>query len=278
MKWNDGVMLAFAATMGFITGILIAAPVLESHSVRLLDGSGRLQWETLFTGAAAILAAFLTVRTIGEQIQQARDSEADARRRRERAARTALPMALIEFTDYIKSVITLLCSLRVLRVGLLGLDRELAEQILARDDFHQPRLPEAVLHVFKECTEFASDRAAEEFVLFMRTFQIQYSRASAIFWGLGAVDSGHVVVWPNIGGCIAKAGELLVRGNDLLAYARFRRLRRNPITAQDIESALNETACRDDAVEIANNWQNIYSREDQTVAAYIEARYEPDAG
>jgi len=276
MRWNDSMMLAFATTMGIIAGALIVAPCLEAHSIRFLDNDGRLQWEVLSTGIAAIFAALVTVRKIGEQIQQAKDSDSDALKRRERAARTALPMALVEFVAYTKSVISVLCRLRVCRIGAHEINRELAAQMVAGDDFNQPKLPESVLSVFKECTEFASDRAAEEFMLIIRDFQIQHSRTAAVLSDLGVVDSGHVVLWMNIEGCIAIAAELLVRANDLLAYARFRRLRRNPITALDIEGALNGADCNDGAAEIANNWQQIYSKEDQAMTTYIEARYEPD--
>ena len=85
----------------FAIGIVFGWITDDNHETirQLFLGEGRIEWETLVTGLAAIIAAFMTVRKLNDQIKQANDIEADHTRRRERAARAELPMSLVEFTD-----------------------------------------------------------------------------------------------------------------------------------------------------------------------------------
>jgi hypothetical protein len=149
----------------------------------------------------------------------------------------------------------------------------LATQLLPSEE---PKLSPDVLGVFKECIEFASVRAANEFMILIRDFQIQHSRVQGLLLALGAPDSGEQVLWLNVESALAGCAELFVRGNDLFAYARFRKLRRNPISLPDIENALHGARYQGNIAEIGQYWQNIYSDSDSLMATFVEGRYEDD--
>lgn len=146
MKWNDAVLLTFGLTMGVVVGAILEASALPYKL--LLGNDGRLQWETLLTGVAALAAATLTVAKLNDQIRQTEQLASDQRQRRQRAARAVLPLALSELSDYAKACMIGLNDLRPCFQSDGSLDRLQVSKI--GTTWTMPSLPENILSVFKE--------------------------------------------------------------------------------------------------------------------------------
>jgi hypothetical protein len=125
MKWNDCNLIAFGFVMGGVSGCVLEAAL---PSKLFLDPDGRLQWETLFTGVVAIVAALSTTRSLRPQIHQTQELADDRRRRRARAARATLPLALSQLAQYAISGIKELYDLRTYFRADGSLDRIQGEQ------------------------------------------------------------------------------------------------------------------------------------------------------
>src|SRR4051794_8372567 len=65
-------------------------------------------WQTLIAGMLALLGAYLTVKQIGRQINQANTSEERRRQREEDAAKAILPLSLSEIPAYCNECLQLL--------------------------------------------------------------------------------------------------------------------------------------------------------------------------
>ena len=110
-------------------------------------------------------------------------------------------------------------------------------------------------------------------MILTRKFQIQYSRMNQTLSNFRSQEPGSLVIWINIENDIADAAELNVIANDLLAYARYNAFRRYPIRAADIEGTLAGTTAYEDASEIAQNWEKVYSKREDVMGVYMEERY-----
>ena len=61
-------------------------------------------WQTMWAGGAAVVAAYFSIRAVRDQIQQAADLETDRRVRAFAAARARMPAALNLLCDYAQSI------------------------------------------------------------------------------------------------------------------------------------------------------------------------------
>jgi hypothetical protein len=112
MKWNENTLIIFGVVMGLVIGAVYDEAAGGAYYKFLLGTDGRLQWEILATGIAALVAARWTVAKISDQIKQTERLATDRRRRRERAALAMLPLALSEFANYATACINGLYALR----------------------------------------------------------------------------------------------------------------------------------------------------------------------
>jgi hypothetical protein len=262
MKWNDCNLIIFGLVMGAVLG----APVLEALALPntlYLGSDGRLQWEILLTGVAALLAAGGTIFMLNRQIRQTGEIATDQRRRRARAARAILPLALSEVAEYATACINGLYALRTSfrQDGSLDQSHAIAPWTL-------PRLPENVLSSLKECIEFVDDTAAETMTNLIRHFQVQNSGIASTMARLRLNDGVHLVMWANIEKIVVDAAELHARASVLFPFARGDDHRILKISRSDIYTALFVAGCfntLEEIAQLADEWQRVFSQD--TVAA-----------
>jgi hypothetical protein len=237
MKWNDWNLIIFGGVMGVVIGGVAVAAILADIPAKLFLGNdGRLQWETLVTGLSALAAAAWTVRKLSQQIRLTEKIENDHRRRRERAARALLPLALAEFVDYATACMT---SFRGLARYLPldgGFDRETAAEAASR--WITPKLSENALIVLRECTELADDAPAEAIGGLLRQYQVQRARMENNIYRLRVNGQGHIITRLNVDQAIRDAAEIYGRTAILYPFARTGRLERSKVESQDIRTAL----------------------------------------
>jgi hypothetical protein len=69
MRWNDWNLIAFGFVMGGVSGGVLEA-ALPFISKALVGSDGRVQWETLLAGIAAVVAAAFTVGKLRQRMEQ----------------------------------------------------------------------------------------------------------------------------------------------------------------------------------------------------------------
>jgi hypothetical protein len=221
-----------------------------------LGSDDRLQWETLLTGGAAVLAALFTIRKINEQIRQTGQLAADQRNRKARAARAMLPLALSEITEYATACINGLLALQPLFLDESALDRSPAHSDLS--SWTLPRLPENVLPLLKECIEYSDDRPAEAMRDMVRHFQVQNTRLIEDLSRLRLNDGVHLLLWQHIVERIQDSAELCARAAILFPFSRGSQPQDFDIDRSHIYSALVVTRSMLDLGKIealADGWQ-----------------------
>lgn len=229
-------------------------------SKRLFLGSdGRVEWETLVTGIVAVLVAALTVRKLSEQIRQTERLAADQRKRRARAARAMLPLALSEIADYATACIQGLYALHSCFRPNGALNQPQVEGSLAA--WTSPRLPENVLFLLKECIEFSDDGPAEAMAELVRHFQVQNSRILDNISRIRLNDGVHLVLWANIEQDIQDAAELYARASVLFPFSKGSASQASDLGRQLIHNALMVAGCFNNLGEIdalSDRWERAF--------------------
>jgi hypothetical protein len=225
---------------------------------RLSDqvSANTIQWETLVTGVGAVVAAYFTVRSLRQQIHQTRELADDQRRRRARAARATLPLALSQLTQYATSCIKELCDLRPCFQADGSVDRVQGEQRFAA--WKLPHLPENILSSLQECIEFVDDEAAQAIVELIRHLQLQTSRLTDYISRFQLNDGVQLLIRANIDQAMWDAAEVHARTSTLFPFSRGYPTGSFTVTRNRICEALRLARCFDDDHEIdelADKWQ-----------------------
>jgi hypothetical protein len=190
------------------------------------------------------------------QILQTEQLAADQRKRRARAARAMLPLALSELAGHATACIQGLYNLRPYFQSNGSLDRSQTGN--RPSTWTVPRLPENVLSLLKECIEFSDDSPAEMMTKLIRHFQVQNSRLTEDMSRFRLNDGVRLLVWANIQLAIGDAAELYARAGALYPFARGDALKVLDISRANIYNALFVAGCCDTLEEIdalANEWQ-----------------------
>jgi hypothetical protein len=246
MKCKDWHLIIFGLVTGTILGGVYGAVLADAVPKKLVLGNdGRLQWETLLTGVAALGAAWWTVGKLGVQIRLTERLAADQRRRRERAARALLPLALAELSDYSRACMIGLKTLLPYFTPDGSLNRETASD--AGDKWSLSSPPENVIAIFKECMEFVEDEPYELLAALLRHLQVQKSRLEDNINWLRANDGVHLLLKYNISQAIRDAAEIHARIGVLYPFAREGALHSHAVESMDIRTALLIARCFDDA-------------------------------
>jgi hypothetical protein len=245
MRWDDwcGALRAPLATL---------AP----SKALFLGSDGRLQWEGLLTGFAAVLVAALTIAKLSQQIRQTGELAVDQRQRRSRATRAMLPLALSEIADYATVCINRLYALKPCFQPDGSLDRSKADHGPAK--WVTPRMPENVLSVLKECIEFSDDGPARAMTDLVRHFQVQNFRLSEDISRIRLNDGVHLLLWANIEQNIQDAAELYARASALFPFSRSNVHQTFDLGPPLIYNALFAAGCFRNLGEIdalADRWQ-----------------------
>lgn len=144
--------------------------------------------------------------------------EDDRRRRRERAARATLPLALTELCGY-----AIRCMEGVERIrecvradGNLDRGRALA----VANELAAPEIPLDALAVIKECIEYSDDVAAEAMAVLMRHIQLHHTRLGDLLARLQSSQRERIVLAINVDTALLDAAEIYARSEALFGFAR----------------------------------------------------------
>jgi hypothetical protein len=248
LKWNENTLIIFGAVIGVVIGAVYDEAAGGAYYKFLLGTDGRLQWEILATGIAALVAAWWTVAKISDQIKQTEWLATDQRRRRERAALAMLPLALSEFANYATACINGLYALRPCFQTDGSLDQSQTEKPLTT--WSAPRLPRNVLALLKECIEFADAIPAETMAELIRKFQVQNFRLIEDLSRLRLNDGIHVLLWANIEQAMRDAAEVYARAAVLFPFSRGDQLQSVQPDRHLIHTALSAASCFSNLHEI----------------------------
>jgi hypothetical protein len=256
MKWNDWNLIAFGFVIGGVAAGVLLEFVLPFNSKAFVGNDGRVQWETLLTGLGAVGAAFFTIASLRQQIHQTQQLATDQRRRRARAARATLPLALSQLAEYAISCIRELYDLRPYFQDDGSVDRSRAEQGFSA--WTLPHLPENVLSSLKECIQFIDDDPAEAIVQLIRNLQIQRSRLSQFISRFQLNDGVHPLLRMNIDQAMWDAAEVHARTSTLFPFSRGYPAGSFSVTRNRVREALSLAGCfhnYDEIDVLADKWQ-----------------------
>jgi hypothetical protein len=191
-------------TFGFLLGAIVFGPF-PVPAISAEAEAWLYKWQTLLSGGLALLAAIVTIVVIVGQIQQTGTIETNRRRRKLRAARATLPMALAAVCDYAEGCVRDLIS-------LMPVDEE---RVVARLPA-RPELPADIIPTFEKCIEFADEPEASHLIGLLRRLQIQYSRLA----DAGEMREDRLLLRLNIETYIVDGAEVHFRASSLFAFSR----------------------------------------------------------
>lgn len=195
----------------FVGGILLGI-MISGMIAGISMGTGLVDWiylhENLSAGLIAVTAGVITSLILIWQIRQQYGFRKDALNRRLIAAKSTLPLALSDFTEYANE-----CWLLSIR---LAKGEEFTPLIPTIEDTH--------IEVFRECIEFADPENQEKLASLLRLYQLQRSRLR------GAIDRYRpqpTRTQPEadrraarLGGYLSSSAVLILDLNELWAFAR----------------------------------------------------------
>jgi len=262
-KSTNWILTGSGVAIGFLTGLVV---VLTPIRRAFLGDDGRIQWETLATGFAAVVVAWVTVSKLNEQIRQTDRLAQDQRQRRARAARAVLPLALAEIGDHALACIQGLYALRPYFQTDGAPER--SEDSPAPPKWKQPNLPENLLSVLKECIEFEDAPQVGALTDLVRHYQIQNTRLSEDLARLQISDGVRLTLWANIERAMIDAAELYARAGALLPFARGKPALHFALDRSEVYSAFLFAGCFINSHEmdrLADDWSR--RRDAETAAA-----------
>jgi hypothetical protein len=247
MKWNEWHLIGVGVVIGLVLGAVYDDAI---HYKLKLSDDGRLQWEILLSGAAALGGAGWTVSKIRDQITQTDRIADDRRKRRERAARAMLPLALSELTQYATACIKRLYDLRPYFHDNGSLNQ--AQIAKSPPAWTSPRLPENVLSLLKECVEFIDDAPAQAVADLIRHIQIQNYR---LIDYISRLQLHRSIGWADIDQAIRDAAEVSARALCLFPFSRGDSVYR--LTRAQVNTALSQAGCfhYQEIVALADKWE-----------------------
>jgi hypothetical protein len=218
---------------------------------------GDFKGKVLVTGIGAVVAAFFTVRRLQEQISQTQILADDQRRRRARAARATLPLALSQLAQYATFCIRGLYDLQPYFRAHSAND--LAERARKCAAWELPTLSDNVLNSLQECIEVIDDDPAEAIIQLIGHLQLQRSRLEEYISRARLNDPTHLVSLSNIEHAMYDAAEIHARTSTLFPFSRGYPSGSFAITRERVYEALSLSGCFDDYDDIsalADKWQS----------------------
>lgn len=205
---------------------------------------GRLTWlsdfQTLLTGAAAVAAAFVSVREVRRQIRKAdqvarrqlqheKDMEAARVSAKEVAARSVLPLALSDISDYSEA-----CSRSLENVLSQCVNRRLPTTASIPA---WPEFPMGAIDVLREVIEHSSGYSRQSCANLVGTLQVHRSRLHGLQRNVN--KPGHITLSLNIERYIVDTAEIYAQASALYEYARRPELERPAtVSFKDVGTAL----------------------------------------
>jgi hypothetical protein len=177
--------------------------------VVLLNGFG--YWQTLFAGVLAIIAAFIGGSYINKQIKQTEALEQRRFRRKQLAARAAMPLALSALLEYAQATGE---KLRVV------LDQANDQVIPATSNLPSfPEISAEVIVTLQNVIEPSEESVGEKIASLLGRLQVQSARIRSLNSDLRP-GSGTLVVTANIEQYVLDVAAIYALGASLLEYAR----------------------------------------------------------
>lgn len=230
-----------AAAIGFLVGLLLFSVGREiafderSWAQMLSDALrtvGRLGWidTTLVTGFAAVIAAWLSVGAVRQQINQADIFEKNRIDAKHTAIRAAIPLALSDLIEYCEETLKALETTHMLCVsGILPNGAVLPQ-------FQMP--PKNAVGDLKELIEFSKPEDRRFIWQVLVSFQILQARLSGL--RQSHASSTSIVSELNIEAYIVNAADLMARVSAYFNYARgFAKVPPKMVTRSEVAGAMS---------------------------------------
>jgi hypothetical protein len=170
IRFDDAMLwISYGFLLGVaVTGLLVLFPLMSDYQDFLKN------YQTLVGSILALLGALLTVLIIAIQIVQSQDADEQRRRDRLRAARSVLPFALSQISQYAEDCIEAILPLLPTNDQAEGFVNQPPNPVIA------PKLPEDALPILKECIESSEPEAAKALSEIATMLQIRNSRFHAL--------------------------------------------------------------------------------------------------
>jgi hypothetical protein len=230
LDWVLGFLIGCAAS------IVFASPWRWEHGLK--------DYQELVVGLLSLLGAAAAVLAVMSQIQHAQEMENDRIRRRNYAARAALPHALSSLCRYVN-----LCCAELTGVLQGGLPPDDEQGVNLPRDLSAPQIPNDVIPALKECIEFGPNDVQQQLASLISLLQLQAARINAP----GEFIQGEVVTAHYYYSLLGDAFEVRACVDKLYPYARRE------------EEHVSERPDWGDALHAANicgfneiHWQNLY--------------------
>lgn len=199
---------------------------------------GLRDYQELVVGVLSLAGAAAAVIAVKRQIQHAEEMESERRRRRNYAARSAMPHALSSLCSY-----ATLCTQELRRVLAENLPPNGHESVKIPADLCAPSIPNDVVSVLKECIEYGPDDVQERLASLMSHLQVQAARMNAP----EEVFPNRVISASHYYRLLGDAIEIYARAAKLLDYARRKAEHAGGIPdTDDMERAARNCKFRED--------------------------------
>lgn len=189
--------------IGSAASVLFASPWHWEHGLK--------EYQELVVGVLSLIGAAAAVLAVMRQIQHAQEMENERLRRRNYAARAALPHALSSLCTYVDICCAELTA--VLRGGLPPNDEQ---GVHLPRDLRAPVIPTDVIIALKECIEFGPHDVQQQLAHLISLLQVQIARISAP----GEFIQGRVVAANCYYSLLGDAFEIRACVDKLYPYAR----------------------------------------------------------
>lgn len=212
---------AFGAVIGFSIGGSLGW-AFEAQQRAMLGYLS--EWQTLISGLLALVGAYLTVRGIRSQINQAYDLAEQARLREEQAAKAVMPLALSQLNQYAEDCIRLL-------------DMHLStsrNHCLIPNDKLAPRIPTDGIEALSKCARYADEDAVRKVAGLLGKLQVQHTRLEKII----EMRRGSVLTELDALPAMTDAADLYAVVNALYAYSRNEEEIRKRSSVEELSSAI----------------------------------------
>jgi hypothetical protein len=210
------------------------------------------QWQTLFAGLLALVAAIVSVKYLRKQINQTEQLEAKRRARKLAAIRASGPLALAAIADYAEGCVKVLTDVYRQCGEDPGVTGASGIKIPAL-----PSLPKDTVTLFSEFIEYSESPDADLIEELMRDMQVMQTRMSKL--SLDIQNPNMTTTKTYIEGNLIRVGAIHARG--AAAFKFFRRMSEALPTA-DITWAQIKSALRSLDVD-ENRYPEVYARLDR---------------
>lgn len=200
-------------------------------------------YQTLLTGILAVVAAFFAIRETRRQIAQQYELEEDRRRRRNDAARTALPLALDELCVYADECARMLYGLlrhRSRAETMYGSDEEPAVTVPTERLDAFPTIPTSLVSILSNCVETSEPNVAKAISELSSALQIQNGRVRSMIARKRPSASGTAVLMKrDLEVFIMNASDVYARSLRIFKFARGNYQNESlSVCREDMKSAL----------------------------------------